>query len=236
MCVFISKINGVKSYKDRNRATMIDTFNSDKDVYFNAKKIPIKKLRVNTIDAMDSKLVIDSKYLSRPESRVSFEKLWDFFKNSKKIRFFTSIQNNDNLISCTFESGFISVFINCQQNLYSNNEINPKQCLDSSIIRINQDIHRIVSPELDKLINQLQLFFSRYQEFLKNNKTVHLETDEIYKHSFFSQFILKFINFINIPSVDKFLINLEKETHLNDDSFESMAIQSKSIEIQSIYT
>jgi hypothetical protein len=235
MSEFISKIDGVKSYKDRHRSTMIDTFNSDKDVYFNARKIPIKKLLVKTVDAMDSKLIIDSKYLSKPESRVSVEKLWDFFKNSKKIRFFTSIQDTNNLISCTFESGLISVFVNCQQNLYSNSKNNQKRCFDSSIIRINQDIHRIVSPELNALIDQLQLFFNNYQEFLKNNKIGNFKNTPIQKHSFFSQMLLKFVNFFNIPSVDKFLIVLDNESHLNDASFESFAFQGMSIEIQSIY-
>jgi hypothetical protein len=235
MSEIISKISGVKSYKDRHRTTMLDTFNSDRDVYFNARKIPIKKLPVNKIDAMDSKYIIDSKYLSKPESRVSSEKLWEFFKNSKKIRFFTSIQKPNNLISCTFESGFISVFINCQQSKIFNQENDIKYCLDSSIIRINQDIHRIVSPELDFLVEQLKLFFVNYQDFLNSNKTKDIKMNEIQNSSFFSRLLIRMLNFFNMPSVDKFLINLDKANHLNDDTFESLAVQSKYIEIQSIY-
>lgn len=228
----VSKISGVKSYKDRHKATLMDTFNSDKDVYFNARKIPIKKFPVNKIDAMDSKFIIDSKYLSKPESKVSHVKLWDFFCNSKKIRFFTSLQDSSNLISCTFESGFISVFINCEQNYKGSNS---RSCVDSSIIKINHEVYRIINPELDTLIDHLRLFFKNYREYLNNNKNTPFKFDSIEEISLFSKVIVKFLSFINIPSFEKFLINSEKINYLNDDLFESLNIQNKSIEIQSIY-
>lgn len=234
MSNFISKVKGVKTHQQQRQQTKLESFNSATDVYYDAKKIPIKtkvfKENISKEDLRENSF--DSSYEQRPSAGISSEKLWEFFKYCSKVRFFTSNQNPSHLVSCTYELGNIIVFVNCDQ-LKSQ-----KLCKDNSIITVNQDVSRLVGEPLETIIWCLQKFFESYLYYLKKSKDGNVDVSVIkifVEKKTFLEKVVDLITSFNLPSVDKYFREVENESVFNDRDFRDALFNNKKIQIQKIY-
>jgi hypothetical protein len=230
----IGKFNKGKYNSEDYNTSNLETFNSGKDVYYDAKRIPINIDSFKIINN-NSDLLIDSKFLKKPISRISSDKILNFLRLSNKVRFFVSNRDPKKLVSCTFSNGSISVFINCHQIYQDNSQ---KLCKDSSIVKIDEEIYRIVSPELESIVRYINYFYESYNSHLNTSVDGKVNISDILEKKYQSNIMTKFLDFLknfNYPSLDKFFISMDKINHLSDEDFDNVILNHKFIEIQKIY-
>ena len=227
---FISKVKGVKSHLEQNKKTKIEYFDTAKDIYYDAKKIPLNN---KFVFHEEEEIVLDSKFKDRPESLFTSDKLWDLFNYSTRVRFFTSNRNSRNLISCSYSLGDISVFINCDQLE------DYQQCKDSSIVSINDEVYRIPENTLNNLIWCVVKFYESYHYYSNNSPNGEFDVSVIQvknknKKTLIEK-IMDYIYGINLPNIEKYLYLLNTYSDLNDDYLNKSLLKNKKYEIQKIY-
>lgn len=225
----ISKVKGVKSHLEQNKKTKIEYFDTAKDIYYDAKKIPLKS---NFVRYEEDEVLLDGKFKDRPEAFFTSEKLWDIFNYSTKVRFFISNRNSRNLVSCNYSIGDISVFINCDQ-------LEDYQlCKDSSVIYLGDEIYRIPDNVLYNLTWCVVKFYESYYYYSHNSPNGEFDVSVIQvknkKKKTLTEKVMDYIYGINLPNIEKYL-QLLNSSHLNDDYLEKSFLKNKKYEIQKIY-